>query len=329
LTRQTPGVTDVPGPARSAARLLRPTGPQPALGFVAPNGREAVRELEDLGAASLWVGGHVSSPNPTPEAMVWLARLVEQSDRAVVGTATLLLPLFPPALVAKQVADLDRAAGGRLAIGIGVGGEYASDFEACGVPIEQRGSRTNEAMELLRAFWTGEPVTHHGRHWDFDALRIHPPPEQAGGPPIVVTGRQPVAMRRAARLGDGWMPYLYSPERYARSVTTIRDEAAQIGRALDTFTWCAYVFVCMDDDGDVARANAVAALGGTYRNDFSEMIERVAAVGTPEQVTERLDAFVAAGVEHFILCPLGPNSADTARRLVGEVASTVRPRPDR
>jgi alkanesulfonate monooxygenase SsuD/methylene tetrahydromethanopterin reductase-like flavin-dependent oxidoreductase (luciferase family) len=294
------------------------------MGFVAPGDRDAVRELEDLGAASLWVGGHVASPNPTPEAMVWLARLVEQSERAVVGTATLLLPLFPPALVAKQVADLDRAAGGRLAIGIGVGGEYASDFEACGVPIAERGSRTNEAMDLLRAFWTGEPVTHHGPHWNFDGLRIHPAPLQPDGPPLIVTGRQPVAMRRAARLGDGWMPYLYSPERYARSVATIREEAEQIGRDLGSFTWCAYVFVCMDDDGDAARANAVQALGGTYRNDFSEMIDRVAAVGTPEQVTTRLDAFVTAGVEHFVLCPLGPNSTDTARRLVRDLAPNLR-----
>jgi alkanesulfonate monooxygenase SsuD/methylene tetrahydromethanopterin reductase-like flavin-dependent oxidoreductase (luciferase family) len=294
------------------------------MGFVAPGDRDAVRELEDLGASSLWVGGHVASPNPTPEAMVWLARLVEQSERAVVGTATLLLPLFPPALVAKQVADLDRAAGGRLAIGIGVGGEYASDFEACGVPIEERGSRTNEAMDLLRVFWTGEPVTHHGPHWNFDGLRIHPAPLQPDGPPLIVTGRQPVAMRRAARLGDGWMPYLYSPERYARSVATIREEAEQIGRDLGSFTWCAYVFVCMDDDGDAARANAVQALGGTYRNDFSEMIDRVAAVGTPEQVTTRLDAFVTAGVEHFVLCPLGPNSTDTARRLVRDLAPNLR-----
>jgi probable F420-dependent oxidoreductase len=295
------------------------------VGFVAPQGREAVRALEDLGAASLWVGGHVASPNPSPEAMVWLARLVEQSERAVLGTATLLLPLFPPALVAKQIADLDRAAGGRLAIGIGVGGEYASDFEACGVPIEERGSRANEAMELLRAFWTGNPVTHHGPHWNVDALRIHPPPVQPGGPPLVVTGRQPAAMRRAARLGDGWMPYLYSPERYARSVATIRDEAARIGRDLDAFTWCAYVFVCIDDDGDLARANAVEALGGTYRSDFSEMIDRVAAVGTPEQVIERLDAFVGAGVEHFVLCPLGPSSAEAATHLARDIAPTLRP----
>ena len=303
-----------------ATPLLAARGSLAAVGLVAPADPAAVRALEDLGVASLWVGGHVASPNPTPEAMVWLARLVEQTDRAVVGTATLLLPLFPPAVVAKQVADLDRAAGGRVALGIGVGGEYASDFEACGVPIEERGSRANEAMPLLRAFWTGAPVTHHGRHWTFDGLRIHPPPAQPGGPPIVVTGRQPVAMRRAARLGDGWMPYLYSPERYLRSVATIREEAETIGRTLEAFTWCAYVFVCMDDDGDAARTNAAQALGGTYRNDFSEMIDRVAAVGTAEHVAARLAAFVAAGVEHFVLCPLGPNADETARRLLTEIA---------
>jgi alkanesulfonate monooxygenase SsuD/methylene tetrahydromethanopterin reductase-like flavin-dependent oxidoreductase (luciferase family) len=310
-------VTDVPPPGAPA--LLRPNRRRPALGLVAPSDPTAVRELEDLGAASLWVGGHVASPNPTPEAMVWLARLVEQSDRAVVGTAVLLLPLYAPALVAKQVADLDRAADGRIALGIGVGGEYPSDFEACGVPIEERGSRTNEAISLLRAFWSGEPVTHHGAHWHFDGVRIHPPPTQPGGPPIIVSGRQPVAMRRAARLGDGWIPYLYSPERYARSVATIREEAERIGRELEDFVWCAYVFVCMDDDGDVARTNAVQALGGTYGNDFSEMIERVAAVGTPEQVTARLDAFVTAGVEHLVLCPLGPNAAETARHLLTDI----------
>jgi alkanesulfonate monooxygenase SsuD/methylene tetrahydromethanopterin reductase-like flavin-dependent oxidoreductase (luciferase family) len=76
----------------------------------------------------------------------------------------------------------------------------------------------------------------------------------------------------------------------------------------------------MDDDGDAARTNAAQALGGTYRNDFSEMIDRVAAVGTAEHVAARLAAFVAAGVEHFVLCPLGPNADETARRLLTEIA---------
>ena len=294
------------------------TSRRPAFGFSAPTTRAEVHELELLGAASLWVGGHIASRNPSPEAIVWLARLVEQSERAMLGTATLLLPLYPPGIVAKQLADLDRAAHGRLTIGIGVGGEYQSDFDACEVPIAERGSRTDEGIELLRAFWTAEPVTHHGRHHHYDAVRIHPAPTQPGGPPIVVTGRKPVAMRRAARLGDGWMPYLYSPERYAHSVSTVHEEAERIGRDLDGFGWYAYVFVSLDDDASTARRAAVDFLGGTYTNDFDAMVDRVACAGNVDQVTERLAAFVDAGAQHFVLVACA-RPQETARRLLTEV----------
>jgi alkanesulfonate monooxygenase SsuD/methylene tetrahydromethanopterin reductase-like flavin-dependent oxidoreductase (luciferase family) len=226
--------------------------------------------------------------------------------------------------VAKQLADLDRAAKGRLTVGIGVGGEYQSDFDACEVPIAQRGSRTNEAMDLLRAFWSAEPVTHMGRHHQFTDVRIHPAPYQAGGPPLIVTGRQPVAMRRAAALGDGWMPYLYSPERYARSVATIRAEAERVQRSLVDFAWYAYIFVSLDDDEAQARRAAVDFLGGTYRNDFGDMLDRVACVGTVEQVTDRLTSFVDAGAEHLVLVPCGPAPQESARRLLTEVRPAMK-----
>jgi alkanesulfonate monooxygenase SsuD/methylene tetrahydromethanopterin reductase-like flavin-dependent oxidoreductase (luciferase family) len=297
-----------------------------AMGFTAPTAPREIAELEARGAASLWVGGHIASPNPTPEAMVWLARLVGLTTRVTVGSATLLLPLYPPAIAAKQLADLDRAAEGRLAVGVGVGGEYESDFAAAEVPIAERGSRTDEAIELLRAFWTAEPVTHHGRHHSFDGVRIHPAPVQPGGPPLIVTGRQPVAMRRAARTGDGWMPYLYSPERYARSVDVIRDHAAHLGRDLSTFGWYAYVFVSLDDDRRRARETAVEFLGGTYRQDFDAMLDRVACAGDVEQVTERLAAFVAAGAEHLVLAPAGPARHETALRLLDDVLPALRRR---
>lgn len=298
---------------------LRTHSATPAIGLVAPPTAAEVHELEALGVASLWVGGHVASRNPSPEATVWLARLVEQTSNAIIGTATLLLPLYPPALIAKQLADLDRVAQGRLAIGVGVGGEYPDDFDACEVPITERGSRTDESIELLRAFWTGEPVTHHGRHHRYESIRIHPPPTQPGGPPIIVTGRQPVAMRRAVRLGDGWMPYLYSPERYARSVATIRDEANRLGRDLTEFTWFAYVFVSLDDDPARARQTAIDFLGGTYANDFDQMIDRVACVGNTAQVAHRLQAFIDAGAQHLVLVPIGASRQSTAKRLLTEV----------
>ena len=154
--------------------------------------------------------------------MVSLARLSAVTERVQIGTSILLLPLYPPAIVAKQIADMDRATNGRIILGIGVGGEYPQEFRACGVPVKERGRRTDEIIPLLRRLWTAEDVTHDGPYYPMEDVKIHPAPAQHGGPPIVVAGRQEAAMRRAARLGDGWFPYLYSARRYAASVATVR-----------------------------------------------------------------------------------------------------------
>jgi len=289
-----------------------PLAPSPAameqrtpirIGLVAPQTRREVRQAEELGFDSLWVGGHLASPNPSPEPMVWLARLCEQSERATIGTATLVLPWYPPAMAAKQLADIDRASGGRLVVGVGGGGEYPDDFAAAGVPVEERGGRLDESIDLLRRFWTSEPIDHEGRHYRYQGLRIHPPPAQSGGPPLVVTGRRKAAMRRAAIRGDGWMPYLYSPERYARSVETITQLAAAQGRSLRDFLWMAYVMVAVDADPDTARERAARFLGMTYSRDFTEIVDRVTVTGTPEVVTNRLRDFVQAGARHLVLLP--------------------------
>jgi alkanesulfonate monooxygenase SsuD/methylene tetrahydromethanopterin reductase-like flavin-dependent oxidoreductase (luciferase family) len=295
-------------------------GSAPAIGFVAPSTSRDARRLEEAGATSLWVGGHLASPNPSPEPIAWLARLVEQTRSAMLGTAALVLPWYPPALVAKQIADLDRASGGRLALGVGVGGEYASDFEAAGVPLEERGARTNEAIPLLRQFWSGEPVEHHGTHFHFDGVRIHPPPSQAGGPPIIVTGRRLPAMRRAVLLGDGWMPYLYSASRYASSVARIEELAGEAGRDLADFRWLAYLMVGVDRDPQVARRAVAAFLGRTYNQDFDAMLDHVAVAGATAEVGDKLQSFVDAGARHLVLLPCGADPVGIAEQLIAEVA---------
>jgi len=284
-----------------------------------------VGELEELSIDSLWVGGHVASPNPTPEAMVQLARLSALAHRVTIGTAILLLPLYPPAIVAKQIADLDRATNGRIILGVGVGGEYPAEFRACEVPLSERGPRTDEAIGLLRRLWSAEEITHEGRFYRLDAVRIHPSPTRPGGPPIIVAGRQPAAMRRAATLGDGWMPYLYSPRRYAESVTTVCQAAADIGRDLVGFAWMVFVFVSVHDDAGVAQEQAARFLGGTYRQDFRAYVDRVAAAGTPDQVATRLQEYVDAGARHLIIvpCATGDRVAMT-NQIVGEIVPRLR-----
>ena len=305
-----------------------PTSEVLSFGVMAGAPDADVEHLESLPLESLWVGGHVASPNPSPEAMAALAWLAARTRRVRVGTAILLLPLYPPAIVAKQIADLDRATGGRVTLGVGVGGEYPAEFDACGVPHDERGARTDEAIPLLRSLWSAEPVTHHGRFSDFADVRIHPAPLQGAALPIVVAGRQPVAMRRAARLGDGWMPYLYSPGRYARSVTTIREAADAVGRDLARFEWFAFVFVNIDDDPVRAREDAARFLGGTYsQGDFAAMIDHVAAAGTVDEVTATLQAFVDAGARHLVFTPVVRGDArPLLDRLFGEVVPRLRVR---
>ncbi len=134
-------------------------------------------------------------------------------------------------------------------------------------------------------------------------------------------------MRRAARLGDGWMPYLYSPRRYAVSATRIRELAAEAGRSLDGFRWFVFVFVNVDHDGDRARDGVARTMGGVYDTDFRAIIDRVAVAGTPAEVRDKLLDFVDAGARHFIFLPApGPagDTNDIVRRLIEDVVPEVR-----
>ncbi len=296
------------------------------IGLVDGGGSGSVAELEALPIDSLWVGGHVASRNPSPEAMVGLARLAALTERVRIGTSILLLPLYPPAIVAKQTADLDRATGGRLILGIGVGGEYPQEFRACRIPVNERGRRTNEAIPLIRRLWSGEEITHEGRYYAMEDVRIHPAPAQPGGPPIVVAGRSEAAMRRAATLGDGWFPYLYSPRRYAASVDVVRATAETEGRDLVDFGWYVWVFVNIDPDGESAREQAARTMGGTYDQDFRPMVDSVAAAGTAAEVAAKLAAFYDAGARHFVFSPatVGADPRPVVDRLLGEAVPALR-----
>jgi probable F420-dependent oxidoreductase len=293
--------------------------------------RDWLAAVEKLPIDSIWQGGHILSPAFTGEAITRLALMTAWTERVRVGTSILLLPLYHPVVVAKQLIDLDSRSGGRISVGIGVGGEFPVEFDAIGVPLAERGARTDEAMQVLRLLWRGEPVSHHGKFFDFDNAELRPvvlrrgdvPPVQPGGPPLLVSGRKEAAMRRAARLGDGWMPYLMSPNAYARSVATIREEAGAGGRDLAGFEWMMYLYTSIRPDGDRARDDVAAFLGRGYGDKPQGMLDRIAPAGTPEQVAGRLQEYVDAGVRHFIISPAA--SEDTLQ-VIQLAAEEVLPR---
>jgi len=293
--------------------------------------RDWLAAAERLPIESIWHGGHILPRHPTGEAVTRLALLTAWTERVRVGTAILLLPLYHPVIVAKQIADLDAWSGGRLSIGVGVGGEFPHEFAAVGVPLRERGARTDEAMQVLRSLWGGGPVTHHGTFFHLDDVTLQPvappgrpaPSGRAGGPPLLVSGRKPPAMRRAARLGDGWMPYLMSPDAYARSVHTIRAEAERAGRDLTGFEWALFTYCSIRRDGDRARDDVARFLGRAYGDKPAAMLERIAPAGTPDEVVPRFQEYVDAGVRHFVVSPAAP--ADTLE-VVALAAEEVLPR---
>src|SRR6266567_3734731 len=112
---------------------------------------------ERLPIESIWQGGHLLPPTATGEAITRLSLLTAWTERVRVGTSVLLLPLYHPVVLAKQLADLDSRSGGRVSVGVGVGGEFGGEFDAVGVPLAERGARTDESIEILRALWRSAP----------------------------------------------------------------------------------------------------------------------------------------------------------------------------
>ena len=295
--------------------------------------RAWLQAAEQLPIDSIWQGGHVLPPTHTGEVITRLALMTAWTERVRIGTSILLLPLYSPVLVAKQIADLDSRSGGRVTIGVGVGGEFPEEFRAIGVPVSERGPRTTEAITVLRALWKGGRVSHRGRFFDLDEVELRPvaspdtgaPAMQEGGPPIVVSGRKEPAMRRAARHGDGWLPYLVSPGAYARSVATIRAEADAAGRDLAGFDWMLYAYCSIRPREDDARADVRSFLGNAYGDKPPEMLDKIAPAGTPDQVAVRLQEYVDAGARHIVISPAAhTNTLEVAQLAATEVLPRLR-----
>lgn len=255
---------------------------------------EAAGEAEADGFDFVSCGEHVFFHGPAPNAFVALAAAAGATTRVRLLSAITLLPLYPPALAAKMAAVLDLVSGGRFDFGIGVGGEIEGDFEAVGVPIGERGRRTDEALEVLRLLFAPGEHSFDGRFTSFEGGRLQPAPIQEGGPPIWVAGRSDAAVRRAGRFGAVWMPYMYTPERLASSLATAREEAERAGRDPGSIRGAIYSFVCVGEDGEAARAAAIEAVGHNYRQDFSRLGHYLIA-GTPEECAARIGEYAEAG----------------------------------
>ena len=254
---------------------------------------------------SVWLTDRVVAARLSMEPIVALSFIAARTRRMLIGTSVLALPLRQPTVLAKEIATLDYLSGGRALPAIGLGTEDDREYEACGVERADRAGRTDEMVDVMRMLWSGNSVTHRGRHFRLTDAVVTPRPARAELPPIWVGGRSPAALRRVALLGDGWLASQVTPEEMAAGRAEIRAIAGRLGRAIDDDHYGVILTYCLADTrAEAERLAAPFLIPGRPRTDVPA--HRLDALGTVGEATSLIDDFVEAGATKFVLraaCP--------------------------
>jgi probable F420-dependent oxidoreductase len=267
--------------------------------------RYAVR-AEELGFAGLWsldsVPGSATSRVPLLEGLHVLTTAAAVTGAIGIGIAVIVLPARHPAVLARELATVDRLSGGRLTVGVGVG-RRESTAAGLGLPTGHRARRLEEGVEVLRALWAEGQAAYDGEFYRFAGVTLEPKPLQRPGPPLWFGAGSPPALRRAARIGDGWLGAGSSssaafPDQMGILVEALREA----GRDPDAFPIGKRVYIAVEDTEQRARDRLTPILDGMY--DAPGLTERVAVCGPPDACAEQLGSLVAAGARELLLHPM-------------------------
>jgi alkanesulfonate monooxygenase SsuD/methylene tetrahydromethanopterin reductase-like flavin-dependent oxidoreductase (luciferase family) len=291
-----------------------------------PHGDDLRRHLDELfatveltaelGYDSVWTINHFQSNLATPQPISMMASLIPRSGDMRLGTGILLLPLFHPVHVAEEFATLDHLSGGRVILGVGAG-YREHELAAFGVDPASRFRRMDESLRLIRALWTGEPVTHEGEFYPQVAASTGVRPLTPGGPPIWVGAGGKRAVRRAARLGDAWYAPGNSPNKhflpehlavYNAALAEYGKDPASVERPVGVELYCAPTTEQAVDEA-LPHARVEYSTYAEYpalrwqRDRFDELVRNTLLLGSPEFLIERISALRELGFNHVIFRP--------------------------
>lgn len=294
------------------------------------------RAADEYRYDSIWITDHIVVPKATTskypyspdgsfdlaaaqhylEPLTVMSYLAGVTERPSIGSSVLVLPYRNPMLVAKMVATLDVLSRGRVILAVGVGW-LEEEFRALNLTtFEDRGAATDEYIRILRELWTQEWPSYQGRFYSFDEVRFHPKPIQRPHPPIWIGGHTRAAIRRAARLGDGWHPIglrppagLY-PNEFAKAAADLRSQAEAAGRDPKMIT--------LSFRAPIRLSSGTAS--GT----------RTPFIGSRDQIVEDIQTYQRLGVSHLIFDFVGPSVEailEDLHRFAEEVRPAVSGRP--
>jgi probable F420-dependent oxidoreductase len=256
---------------------------------------QLAHRAEEWGFASVWVHDHVFNAahvynrigrKPYYEPLTLLSYVAACTQRVGLGTSVLVLPYHNPLRLAKTAATLDVLSGGRLILGVGVGG-VPQESEAMGSPYAERGAITDEAIAILKELWTKEDPSFAGKYYRFSDMPFSPKPLQKPHIPVLIGGNSPAAIRRAVRLGNGWHPFAISLETLLEGMHSLREYAQQAGR----------------DMAEIPVSVSLPLGNPTPRGD---------ALGTDaKEIVEKIQAFASVGVQLLVITGNTGNIAET------------------
>jgi probable F420-dependent oxidoreductase len=263
--------------------------------------RHVAQRAEALGFNDLWVTENTLDHVFCFDPVVVLTYAAAVTSKIRLGASVVVLQIHSPLMVAHQWACLDYASNGRAILGVGIGREH--HYRQFEVSQEGRVSRFREELDVIRALWTEEKVTYQGRFYHLTDETMAPKPVQQPHLPIWMGVGHPDAVRRAARLADGWMGSGGSRiADFAASVPILKEALEKAGRDPAKFPISKRVFMAVDERPEVARAELLRWFTEVYRNPPG--VDICGIHGTPGQVRERLEEMVAMGANHLLLNPV-------------------------
>ena len=262
-------------------------------GFTAAGFNAMVDALEALRFDSLWLSERITADAPDP--IIGLAVAAGRTERLKLGTSVQVLPGRNPALLAKELASLDVLCGGRFLPAFGLGIAHPAEQQAFGVARGERAAWFEEALPLLRRFWTEDSVDHDGERFHYEALRVRPHPAQSP-PDIWLGGRAPVELRRVGRLADGWLASFSMPAECATGRATIEAVAAEHDRTIDPEHFGAMIIY---SPGPLPEPVVQLLASRSPDADPRELVP-----GSLDELERRINEYVAVGITKLVLVPL-------------------------
>ncbi len=282
-----------------------------------PTDAESVLKLatwaEEAGLESVWVGDSLTA-KPRLEAMTTLAAIAARTSRVRLGTAVMLMALRHPVLLAQMMGTVDLISGGRLQLGVGVGGAFnamqQAEWRNAQVDQRTRARRLEEMMRVIKGLGREEPFTFAGRHFQLDETLMQPTPVQENGVPVYLAvhwhgrgdgqgAQRERQARRAARLADGVISISATPEEFVDLNNAVRGYCEEYGRNSEEMSSVMYLTVNLDEDVARAEAEAEDWLLGYYGANIWG--DRWGPFGDAERVRERIHAYAESGADQIVV----------------------------